>query len=100
MFRGTSPNMAQNFDKSSDCEGRRTMLENLKTNVLPEGMGPHLDNPLVCVIDTVNESAPCNSDLHRQAELAKKGVLNAGDTPFGGFSRLLSPTASSWATRA
>ena len=65
------------------CEGRRTMLENLKTETFPEGMGPHLDKPFVCVVDTGNESAPCNSDLHRQAGITKRGVLAAGGTPFG-----------------
>ena len=65
------------------CEGRRTMLENLKTETFPDGMGPHLDKPFVCVVDTGNESAPCNSDLRRQAGLTKRGVLAAGGTPFG-----------------
>lgn len=65
------------------CEGRRTMLENLKTETFPNGMGPHLDKPFVCVVDTGNESAPCNSDLHRQAGITKRGVLAAGGTPFG-----------------
>ena len=65
------------------CEGRRTMLENLKTETYPEGMGPHLDKPFVCVVDTGNESAPCNSDLRRQAGLTKQGVRDAGGTAFG-----------------
>lgn len=65
------------------CEGRRTMLENLKTEGYPEGCGPGLDNPLVCVVDTGNESAPCNIDLPKQATFAKKGVREAGGTPFG-----------------
>ena len=65
------------------CEGRRTMLENLKTETFPDGMGPYLDLPFVCVVDTGNESAPCNSDLHRQAGIAKQGVREAGGTPFG-----------------
>ncbi len=65
------------------CEGRRTMLENLKTEAYPEGCGPGLDNPLVCVVDTGNESAPCNIDLPKQAGFAKTGVRQGGGTPFG-----------------
>src|ERR1700743_591365 len=67
------PNMPHKFDKAKlpsrfitdmhGSEGRRTMLENLKTASMPEGMGPHLDKPFVCVVDTGNESAPCNSEL-------------------------------------
>lgn len=85
--------MSKPFDKSKlpsryitqmhGCEGRRTMLENLKTEGYPEGCGPGLDNPLVCVVDTGNESAPCNIDLPKQATFAKKGVREAGGTPFG-----------------
>lgn len=85
--------MSYIFDKSKlpsryitqlhGCEGRRTMLENLKTEGYPEGCGPGLDNPLVCVVDTGNESAPCNIDLPKQATFAKKGVRAAGGTPFG-----------------
>lgn len=85
--------MPSTFDKSKlpsryitqlhGCEGRRTMLENLKTEGYPEGCGPGLDNPLVCVVDTGNESAPCNIDLPKQATFAKKGVREAGGTPFG-----------------
>lgn len=85
--------MSQPFDKSKlpsryitqihGCEGRRTMLENLKTEGYPEGCGPGLDNPLVCVVDTGNESAPCNIDLPKQASFAKKGVRQGGGTPFG-----------------
>ena len=65
------------------CEGRRTMLENLKTEAFPNGCGEALDNPLVCVVDTGNEAAPCNIDLPKQASYAKKGVKEAGGTPFG-----------------
>lgn len=65
------------------CEGRRTMLENLKTDAFPEGTGPGLDDPLVCVVDTGNESAPCNIDLPKQAKFAKQGVKQGGGTPFG-----------------
>lgn len=85
--------MSNIFDKSKlpsrfitqvhGCEGRRTMLENLKTEGYPEGTGPGLDNPLVCVADTGNESAPCNIDLKKQAGYAKIGVRNGGGTPFG-----------------
>ncbi|MDB2414978.1 dihydroxy-acid dehydratase [Rickettsiales bacterium] len=85
--------MSDKFDKSKlpsryitelhGCEGRRTMLENLKTEGYPEGCGPGLDDPLVCVVDTGNESAPCNIDLPKQATFAKKGVRNSGGTPFG-----------------
>ncbi len=65
------------------CEGRRTMLENLKTEGYPDGCGPGLDDPLVCVVDTGNESAPCNIDLPKQASYAKQGVVEGGGTPFG-----------------
>jgi dihydroxy-acid dehydratase len=37
--------------------------------------------PLVGVVSTWNEAAPCNIALKRQAEVAKKGVKVAGATP-------------------
>jgi dihydroxy-acid dehydratase len=37
--------------------------------------------PLVGVVSTWNEAAPCNIALKRQAEIAKKGVSAAGGTP-------------------
>ncbi|MBI1275325.1 dihydroxy-acid dehydratase [bacterium] len=40
-----------------------------------------LDAPLVGVVSTWNESAPCNIALMRQAEVAKLGVNEAGGTP-------------------
>ena len=54
------------------------MLENLKTETYPEGMGPHLDKPFVCVVDTGNESAPCNSDLHRHHAVLVVEIGEAG----------------------
>ena len=37
--------------------------------------------PLVGVVTTWNEAAPCNISLGRQAQVAKKGVTAAGGTP-------------------
>lgn len=37
--------------------------------------------PLVGVVSTWNESAPCNTALKKQAEIAKKGVSANGGTP-------------------
>lgn len=37
--------------------------------------------PLVGVVSTWNEAAPCNISLQRQAQAAKKGVWAAGGTP-------------------
>lgn len=37
--------------------------------------------PLVGVVSTWNEAAPCNIALQRQAQVAKKGVSAAGGTP-------------------
>ena len=40
-----------------------------------------LAQPLVGVVTTWNEAAPCNISLSRQAQAAKKGVAAAGGTP-------------------
>ena len=40
-----------------------------------------INQPLVGVVTTWNESAPCNIALARQAQAAKKGVAAAGGTP-------------------
>lgn len=40
-----------------------------------------IHQPLVGVVSTWNEAAPCNISLKRQAEVAKKGVEVAGATP-------------------
>ncbi len=37
--------------------------------------------PLIGVVSTWNEAAPCNIALKRQAEVAKRGVIAAGGTP-------------------
>src|SRR5579875_3566801 len=37
--------------------------------------------PLVGVVSTWNEAAPCNIALARQAQAAKKGVAASGGTP-------------------
>ncbi len=82
------------FDKNSlpsrfvttvhGCQGRLTMLKNLKTDAHPEGIGGEVERrPLVCVVDTGNESAPCNIDLPKQAIVVKEGVKAAGGVPFG-----------------
>lgn len=39
------------------------------------------EQPLVGVVSTWNEAAPCNISLKRQAEIAKQGVAKAGGTP-------------------
>lgn len=60
------------------------MLKNLKTDAHPEGIGGEVERrPLVCVVDTGNESAPCNIDLPKQAIVVKEGVKAAGGVPFG-----------------
>lgn len=40
-----------------------------------------IQQPLVGVVTTWNEAAPCNITLQRQAQIAKKGVSAAGGTP-------------------
>ena len=40
-----------------------------------------INQPLVGVVSTWNEAAPCNISLQRQAQVAKKGVSSAGGTP-------------------
>jgi dihydroxy-acid dehydratase len=40
-----------------------------------------IDQPLVGVVTSWNEAAPCNIALSRQAQSAKKGVSEAGGTP-------------------
>ena len=40
-----------------------------------------IHQPLVGVVSTWNEAAPCNIALQRQAQVAKKGVAAAGGTP-------------------
>lgn len=46
------------------------------------GLGEkEISQPLVGVVSTWNEAAPCNIALKRQAEVAKKGVASAGGTP-------------------
>lgn len=66
------------------CEGRLTMIRNLKTDAFPEGIGHEAENrPFVCVVDCGNESAPCNIDLPRQAKIVKKAVAESGGMPFG-----------------
>ncbi len=40
-----------------------------------------IHQPLVGVVSTWNESAPCNTTLMRQAQAAKQGVWEAGGTP-------------------
>ncbi len=40
-----------------------------------------ISQPLVGVVSTWNEAAPCNIALKRQAEVAKQGVIEAGGTP-------------------
>ena len=80
------------FDKSklpsryvtsvSGCEGRKTMLYNIKTDLYPEGLTEEdIQKPFVGVVTSWNEAAPCNIALQRQAQPAKAGVKEGGCTP-------------------
>jgi dihydroxy-acid dehydratase len=40
-----------------------------------------IHQPLIGVVTTWNEAAPCNISLARQAQIVKKGVASAGGTP-------------------
>jgi len=67
---------------SHGCEGRKTMLYNIKTDLYPQGLTDEdLSAPFVGVVSAWNEAAPCNIALQRQAQPAKKGVKDAGGTP-------------------
>jgi dihydroxy-acid dehydratase len=67
---------------SHGCEGRKTMLYNIKTDLYPQGLTDEdLNSPFVGVVSAWNEAAPCNIALQRQAQPAKKGVKDAGGTP-------------------
>ncbi len=67
---------------SHGCEGRKTMLYNIKTDLYPHGLNDEdLAAPFVGVVSAWNEAAPCNIALQRQAQPAKKGVKDFGGTP-------------------
>lgn len=67
---------------SHGCEGRKTMLYNIKTDLYPQGLSDEdLASPFVGVVSAWNEAAPCNIALQRQAQPAKKGVKDFGGTP-------------------
>ena len=67
---------------SHGCEGRKTMLYNIKTDLYPNGLTDEdLAAPFVGVVSAWNEAAPCNIALQRQAQPAKKGVKDFGGTP-------------------
>ena len=67
---------------SHGCEGRKTMLYNIKTALYQDGLSEEdLQKPFVGVVSAWNEAAPCNIALQRQAQPAKKGVKDAGGTP-------------------
>jgi dihydroxy-acid dehydratase len=67
---------------SHGCEGRKTMLYNIKTDLYPQGLSDEdLASPFVGVVSAWNEAAPCNIALQRQAQPAKKGVKDAGGLP-------------------
>lgn len=67
---------------SHGCEGRKTMLYNIKTDLYPQGLEEDdLQKPFVGVVTAWNEAAPCNIALQRQAQPAKKGVKDEGGTP-------------------
>lgn len=68
--------------QSHGCEGRKTMLYNIKTDLYPQGLtDADLAKPFVGVVSAWNEAAPCNIALQRQAQPAKKGVKDAGGLP-------------------
>lgn len=68
--------------QSHGCEGRKTMLYNIKTDLYPQGLTDEdLARPFVGVVSAWNEAAPCNIALQRQAQPAKKGVKDAGGLP-------------------
>ena len=68
--------------QSHGCEGRKTMLYNIKTDLYPHGLTDEdLAKPFVGVVSAWNEAAPCNIALQRQAQPAKKGVKDAGGLP-------------------
>ncbi len=68
--------------QSHGCEGRKTMLYNIKTDLYPQGLTDEdLAKPFVGVVSAWNEAAPCNIALQRQAQPAKKGVKDAGGLP-------------------
>ncbi len=67
---------------SHGCEGRKTMMYNIKTELYPDGLTEEdLQKPIIGVASAWNEAAPCNIALRRQAQPAKKGVKDAGGTP-------------------
>ena len=67
---------------SHGCEGRKTMLYNIKTDLYPQGLTDEdLAKPFVGVVSAWNEAAPCNIALQRQAQPAKKGVKDFGGLP-------------------
>jgi dihydroxy-acid dehydratase len=67
---------------SHGCEGRKTMMYNIKTDLYPDGLTEEdLQKPIIGVVSAWNEAAPCNIALQRQAQPAKKGVKDAGATP-------------------
>lgn len=67
---------------SHGCEGRKTMMYNIKTDLYPDGLTEDdLQKPIVGVVSAWNEAAPCNIALQRQAQPAKKGVKDADGTP-------------------
>jgi hypothetical protein len=52
------------INRVKGCEGRLTMLKNLKTDAFPEGIGDAAENrPYVCVVDCGNESGTDNYQL-------------------------------------
>lgn len=68
--------------QSHGCEGRKTMLYNIKTDLYPQGLTDEdLSKPFVGVVSAWNEAAPCNIALQRQAQPAKKGVKDSGGLP-------------------
>ena len=58
-----------------------------------------IQQPLIGVVSSWNEAAPCNISLRRQAEVAKRGVMAAGGTPRE-FTTITVLMASRWDTPA
>ncbi|MBN8531198.1 MAG: dihydroxy-acid dehydratase [Alphaproteobacteria bacterium] len=63
--------------------GARTMMLSpcMGLGDTPDDRQKALDGPLVGVVTTWNESAPCNISLMRQSQAAKQGVKEAGGSP-------------------
>src|SRR5437016_13833614 len=83
--RGTPPMPQAKFDKSK-LPSRHTTVgpTSAPHRAMLYAMGlseKEVAQPLVGVVTTWNEAAPCNITLSRQAQAVRKGVKAAGGTP-------------------